>query len=276
MSTSNLCNEGGAIAVADVEYEKHDGWAEIRFNRPDHHNAMTVSMLDGLLRATEDATGDPVVRVLRLSGAGRSFCVGGDLDAFSTGALHEPVPVATQAGDLRRHMRVVQLLRDSDTVSVAAINGACAGAGLSIAAACDIRIASRRAVFRTAFLDAGLSGDFGGSWLLSKLIGEARARSMYLLNPKLTANEAMEFGLVARVFDEGDFAAGATSVVTELASKAPQALAAMKLNLAQVGDDFSSACDREAWRHTSTGRTNDAVEAAQAFLQKRAPQFTGN
>lgn len=261
--------------MADIEYEKHDGWAEIRFNRPDHHNAMTIAMLDGLLHATEDATGDPNVRVLRLSGAGRSFCVGGDLDAFGAGALHETVPLATQSGDLRRQMRVVQLLRDSDTVSVAAINGACAGAGLSIAAACDLRLATRRAVFRTAFLDAGLSGDFGGSWLLSKLIGEARARTMYLLNPKLTAAEAVEFGLVARMFDDEDFAAGTASVIDDLVSKAPQALAAMKLNLAQVGDDFGSACDREAWRHTSTGRTNDAVEAARAFLGKRRPEFTG-
>lgn len=261
--------------MADIEYEKHDGWAEIRFTRPDHHNAMTVEMLDGLLLAMEDAVANRAVRVLRLSGSGRSFCVGGDLDAFGAGALHEQVPVTTQAGNLRQHMRVVQLLRDSDVVSVAAVNGACAGAGLSIAAACDIRVASRRAVFRTAFLDAGLSGDFGGSWLLSKLIGESRARSMYLLNPKLTASDAAAMGLVARVIDDDEFDAATRELVDELVSKAPQALASMKLNLAQVSDDLASACDREALRHTACGRTDDAIEAAQAFLEKRKPHFTG-
>lgn len=258
-----------------VLYSKHDGWAQVTLNRPDSYNAMSPLMLDLLLAAVEDAVSDPAVRAVLLTGAGRSFCVGGDLAAFSEGALHESVPEATQVGALRRHMRIVQLLRDSDLVTVAAVNGACAGAGLSLALACDIRIASERAVFRTAFLDAGLSGDFGGTWLLTRLLGEARAKQLYFLNAKVNATTASDVGLVAQVCAADRLGSEATELVASLAAKAPVALALMKRNLSQTDVSLATACDHEATRHIRAGRTEDAKEAAVAFMEKREPVFNG-
>jgi 2-(1,2-epoxy-1,2-dihydrophenyl)acetyl-CoA isomerase len=262
--------------IEPLLYNKHEGWAEVTFNRPDHHNAMSPRMLDLLLLAVEAAVSDTDVRVLMLTGAGRSFCVGGDMDAFSDGALHEEVPESTQVGDLRRHMRVVQLLRESDLVTVAAVNGACAGAGLSIALSCDLRLASERSVFRAAFLDAGLSGDFGGTWLLTKLLGESLAKELYLMNSKVDPVAARELGLVARVLDADGFRESAIETVEELAAKAPVALRLMKSNLSQTDVSFSVACDREAERHIRSGRTEDAREAAMAFVEKRSPRFVGH
>lgn len=257
-----------------VLYVKHDGWAEIQLNRPERHNALSPALLDLLLESVEDAVSDGDIRVVLLASVGRSFCVGGDLVAFGNGALHAG-DAARQVEELRRQMRVSELLCSSDLVSVAAINGACAGAGLSIAAACDLRVASDRAVFRTGFLDAGLSGDFGGTWLLTRLIGQARARELYLLNRKVDAQSALHVGLINEIFAEDQLRSRAESLVEELAAKSPIALSCMKQNLADADGALAASWDREAERHIRCGRTEDAVEAANAWLEKRPPRFSG-
>jgi 2-(1,2-epoxy-1,2-dihydrophenyl)acetyl-CoA isomerase len=159
---------------------------------------------------------------------------------------------------------------------VAAVNGPCAGAGLSLALACDLRLASATAVFRTAFLGAGLSGDFGGTWSLSRLLGEARAKELYLLDEKVPAAEALRLGLVTRVFGAEEFTASVAGVVDGLAGRAPLALRGIKENLTDAARlSFAEACDREAARHIACSLSADSAEAAAAFLERRGPVFTG-
>jgi 2-(1,2-epoxy-1,2-dihydrophenyl)acetyl-CoA isomerase len=265
----------GRAEDGPVRYEQGDGVATVTLNRPDRLNALSSELIDALLSRVEQATSDAGVRVLMLTGAGRGFCVGGDLQRFSAGTQGE-LPEATRVGTLRRSMRVSQLLREADVVTVAAVNGACAGAGLSLALACDLRVASDTAVLRTAFLTAGLSGDFGGTWSLTHLLGEARAKELYLLNEKLTADEALRLGLVSRVFPAAEFAAQARALAERLAAQAPVALRSMKQNLTDASRvSFAEACDHEAQRHIACSLTGDAVEAATAFLERRPPVFTG-
>jgi 2-(1,2-epoxy-1,2-dihydrophenyl)acetyl-CoA isomerase len=263
-----------ATAEHVVRLERRDGVGTVTLDRPDRLNAMSSELLTQLLAALEQAVSDDSLRVLVLTGAGRAFCVGGDLQGFAAAGEGDDVSPASEAARLRHLMRASQLLRESRLVSVAAVNGACAGAGLSLALACDLRLASSSAVFRTAFIAAGLSGDFGGTWSLPRLLGEARAKELYLLNEKVRAEEALRLGLVSRVFPADDFAAQVGAVVTELAGRAPLALRGIKANLndaAQVS--FTEACDREVVRHVRCRQSPDSGEAARAFLERRAPVF---
>lgn len=260
-----------------VRVDSEGAIALITLDRPDRMNAMNDQLLDDLLAAVESAASEPGVRVIVLTGSGRAFCAGGDMVNFNDGGLVAPVPLETQIRGLRTHMRIVTLLRECAAVTVAAVNGAAAGAGLSLALACDLRVSSSRAIFRSAFVDAGLSGDFGGTWLLTHLIGESRARRMYLLNEKITAAQALDWGLASAVFEPDDFDAGWRAVANTMADKAPLTLAAIKQNFVDAATvDFATACDREAVRHTICSRTADAAEAAAAFVEKRTPRFSGS
>jgi 2-(1,2-epoxy-1,2-dihydrophenyl)acetyl-CoA isomerase len=154
-----------------------DGVAAITLNRPNAMNTMNIELLDALLSSLEIATSDPHCRVIVLTGAGNVFCAGGDL-VLGLETINGPGPLAAQTGRLRRFMRVSQLLHECDAITVAAVNGACAGGGLSIACACDLRVASSNAKFNAGFQSVGVSGDFGITWLLPRLVGQARARRM--------------------------------------------------------------------------------------------------
>lgn len=260
-----------------VILERTDGVARLTLNRPDRLNAMSDAMLDLLVDHVADVAADESVRVIVLTGAGRGFCVGGDLDAFSASADTEPPSRGAAVEKLHRHMRASELLRSSHAVSIAAVNGACAGAGLSLAAACDLRISSSAAVFRSAFVDAALSGDFGGTWLLTRLIGESRAKRMAFLNEKIDPQTALDWGLVSAVHDPDDFDAAVDAVATSLAKKAPRALAGLKRNFIDAANlTFAEASAIEAQRHVDCARTADLVEAANAFLERREPRFTGS
>jgi 2-(1,2-epoxy-1,2-dihydrophenyl)acetyl-CoA isomerase len=247
--------------------------ATVSLNRPEALNAMTAELLEQLLTALEELA-DGRVRVVVLTGAGRAFCAGGDLRAGVGGAVAGPPPVASQERRLRTFMRISQLLREMPAATVAAVNGACAGAGMSLALACDLRVAARAARFTTAFLGVGLSGDFGGTWLLPRVVGGGRARDLYLRPRPLDAAEALAVGLVSEVAD--DVLARAHEVAAELLAQPPLALAAVKQNLNdadRVG--FEAALDREAARHTACAATQDAAEATTAFLEHRRPVFEG-
>ncbi|MGZ4646775.1 MAG: enoyl-CoA hydratase [Blastococcus sp.] len=265
---------GQETAGQVVRLERRDGVGTITLDRPDRLNALSSELLTQLLAAVEEAVSDESLRVLVLTGAGRAFCVGGDLQSFAARGEVADVPAGRAEGDLRHVMRTSQLLRESRLISVAAINGACAGAGLSLALACDLRLASASAVFRTAFIAAGLSGDFGGTWLLPRLLGEARAKELYLLNEKVSAEEALRLGLVCRLFPDADFGVDVATVATELVGRAPLALRSMKQNLTDAAQiSFPEACDREVVRHVRCSRSPDASEAAGAFLERRPPVF---
>lgn len=249
--------------------------ATVTLNRPDKLNTFSEPFMDGLLATLEDVVGRDDVRVVVLTGAGRAFSAGGDLGSIS-GTEKAATPVPTAINKLRARVRVVQMLHDMPKVTIAAINGACAGAGLSLAAACDIRYASSKAAFNTAFLTAGLSGDFGISWTLQRLVGPSRAREMMFTAEKFSAARALEIGLVSEVCEPDELMSYVASRAALMASRAPLTLAAMKgcLNGAQ-GQSFATALDNEIAAHVKIGRTEDCVEAASAFLEKRAPVFKG-
>lgn len=169
--------------MADVEYEVADGVATITLNRPESMNTMGGELLPLTNAYLAAAASDGDVRAVVLTGTGRAFCAGGDLRDMAAGNRGAPGQsigpgsVERSISDLRYHMRSSQLLREMPKVTIAAINGACAGAGFSWACACDLRYAAESAVFNSAFLTAGLSGDFGGTWTLPRIVGPAKARS---------------------------------------------------------------------------------------------------
>jgi 2-(1,2-epoxy-1,2-dihydrophenyl)acetyl-CoA isomerase len=159
---------------------------------------------------------------------------------------------------------------------VAALPGAAAGAGLSIALSADLRIAAERAILITAFSNIGASGDFGSSWFLPRLVGEAKAKELMFMSPRLSAEEAFELGLLNAVLPDDNFAKGALMWCQELAERAPIALRYMKENINRAGDvQLQAALDAEANAMVRTMATADHREAAAAFVEKRAPRFTG-
>jgi 2-(1,2-epoxy-1,2-dihydrophenyl)acetyl-CoA isomerase len=264
-----------------VRLEIDRGVATITLNRPERLNTMSGPLLERTLEILEQVAADDAVRAVIMTGAGRAFCAGGDLQSMAGGAAAGVEPAGdgdVEAGveRLRRAMRTSELLRDMPKVTFAAINGACAGAGLAWACAADIRYCAASAVFNTAFMTAGLSGDFGGSWTLPRIVGPARARELYLMAEKFRADEAARIGLVSAVLPDEELLPFVRGRAERAAGFAPLTLRAIKANLSDAMEvGFSEMLDREADRHVRCGRTEDAREAARAFLEKRAPVFRG-
>lgn len=259
-----------------VLYQTDGPVATVTLNRPERLNAMNRELIREAMEMLERAASDPAIRVLILTGAGKGFCAGGDLAGFAGGEFKEPQPLEQRVAELRRSMRTSQILRESGMVTIAAINGACAGAGLSWALACDLRFAAASAKFSTAFLNAGLSGDFGGTYSLTHIVGTAKARELYLLAERFDAAEAHRIGLVSLVLPDAGLMDHVRGVARRLADSAPVPLREIKRNLNDaLRLSFSEALDREAERHAFCGTTEDNTEAAKAFLEKRKPVFKG-
>ena len=182
----------------------------ITLSRPEARNGITQTMLDELFAALKEAAADEQLRVLVLTGAGRDFCPGADVKAYAAGAGGK-TNIAT--------FQVSALLHSMPAVTIAAIRGACAGAGLGWAAACDLRVASETARFNTAFLDVALSGDMGGPWTLSRILGAAKARELYFLPGKFDAAEALRIGLVSRVWADDQYDAELEALAARLESQ---------------------------------------------------------
>jgi 2-(1,2-epoxy-1,2-dihydrophenyl)acetyl-CoA isomerase len=247
--------------------------AVVTLNRPDRLNAMTSALLESLLAEIEGLVERNDVEVIVLTGAGRAFCSGGDL-AEGLDEINGPPPLASQTGRLRRFMRISQLLHSAPQVTIAAVNGACAGAGLSLALACDLRIAASTARFSTAFIGAGVSGDFGGIWFATRLLGAARARELFILSERIDAKRMAELGVVHLVSPAETFSGDTLALSRTLAARAPKALRAMKRNLVDAEElDLATYLDREAVRHARTVVSPDAAEAAAAFIERRPPVF---
>jgi len=270
----------------EVLYEVSDGVAVVTLNRPKQMNTMGKYINTGVQVALDMAAEDPEVRVVVFTGSGRAFCAGGNLDSEEDGASSGfkaregqkiPATVTMAVRNLRSGMSSAELLRNMDKPTIAAVNGACAGAGLGWATACDIRFAAESAVFRSAFLSAGLSGDYGGTWLLPRIVGPARAREMYLLNRKVSAADAKAWGLVSDVWPDAEFMDRVMAEAKTMAAAAPLALKRIKQNLIDADRlmSFSEALDAEAERHARTAFHPDAAEAGKAFMTKKPPNFTG-
>jgi 2-(1,2-epoxy-1,2-dihydrophenyl)acetyl-CoA isomerase len=256
-------------AYETITYVKDGPVATLTLNRPDRMNAMTNRMVLETGRALVQAAEDPELRVLVLTGAGRSFCPGADLQGVASGSINED--------RLRpEDFRVPVQLHNLPAVTVAAVNGACAGAGLGWALACDLRVAARSAKFNTAFLDVGVAGDMGGPWSLGHLVGRAKARELYFLPEKFDADEALRIGMVNRVADDDAFPAEVDLVVDRLRSAAPIALRTMKANFLDAERmDLAAFVGVETERHTRMFTTEDTREAFAAKVEKRAPRFVG-
>ncbi|HML06727.1 MAG TPA: enoyl-CoA hydratase-related protein [Xanthobacteraceae bacterium] len=262
--------------MTDVLIETlEDGLLTLTLNRPERRNALDSAILESLVDATRRAAVNPAVAAVMLTGAGGTFCVGGDVKAMAARG-NAPVLVDDRMADLRGKMEAARFLHEMRKPTIAAIEGAAAGAGLSLALACDLRIANRSAKLTTAFVKVALSGDFGGTYFLTKLLGSAKARELYLTSPILTAEEALRIGLITRVADDAGFQDAAKAYAMSLARGPRLTLGYIKhnLNLAEYAP-LEACFDNEALNHARAATTEDHREAAAAFVEKRQPVFKG-
>jgi 2-(1,2-epoxy-1,2-dihydrophenyl)acetyl-CoA isomerase len=262
-------------AMSDVLIEtENDGVLVLTMNRPDRLNALNAELLGRLHAALARAATDSAVGAVLLTGAGNGFCAGGDVKSMASDARSEGFE--RRAAGLRQWMESSRLLHDMPKPTIAAIRGACAGAGHSLALACDIRIASETAKLTTAFAKVGLSGDFGGSYFLTSILGAAKARELYLTSPILDAAEAMRLGLLYRVVADAALDAEALALARRLAAGPRVTYAYIKRNMAAAENgSLTDVMDLEAMHHTRCTETEDHKEAARAFVEKRAPVFRG-
>lgn len=256
---------------ATLRYEVADAVATITLDRPDALNALTVASKRELLAALRAAERDPAVRVVVLTGAGRAFCAGQDLrERLEPGAA----PLETELRE--RYMPIVRAMRELPKPIVAAVNGVAAGAGMSLALACDLRIAAEGASFVLGFGRIGLVPDSGATWLLPRLVGPAKAAELVLLGEALSADEAERLGLVMRVVPGDALREEVARVAERLAAAAPRALALSKRALQRALDaTFDETLYYEAYLQGIAGRTSDHAEGVAAFVEKRPPRFTG-
>jgi 2-(1,2-epoxy-1,2-dihydrophenyl)acetyl-CoA isomerase len=253
-----------------------DGVAVLTLNRPDRLNAMSRPMLDALLEALPRLAEDPAVGVVVLTGAGRGFCAGGDVKAMAEGNELGGQTMEEKAQALRARMETSRWLHEMPKPTIAMLRGPAAGAGLSLAMACDMRIASDTARLGTAFARVGYSGDFGGSYYLTQLVGTAKARELYFTADLLDAQQALGLGLVNRVVPDARLEEETMALASRLARGPRVAFRYMKRNMnAAESASLKDMLDLEAWHHTRTGMTEDHREAARAFVEKREPQFKG-
>ena len=255
-----------------------NGVATLTMNRQEARNALSGEMMTALCEALPRLATDSAVRLVVLTGAGKAFCAGGDVKSFArnVGAATAARSFDHKVTELRARMEVSRWLHEMPKPTLAVIPGAAAGAGLSLALACDLRIAADDAKLTTAFSKIGLSGDFGGSYFLSHLVGAAKARELYFSARVLRADEAQQIGMIDRVVPAAQLAEAARAWAIELAALPTIAVGYMKRNL-NVGlrGSLSDVLDSEAIHMIRTFETDDHKGAAAAFVEKRAPQFLG-
>ncbi len=247
-------------------------------NRPEARNAFTREMMDAMSAALPRLALDPAVRLVVVNGTGNAFCAGGDVKSFARNAAGAPATTSldTKVTDLRARMEVARWLHEMPKPTLAVIPGAAAGAGLSVALACDLRIAADDAKLTTAFSKIGLSGDFGGSWFLNHLVGSAKAREMYFTGQVISGAEAQRIGLVKGAVPAAQLADAARAWAAELAVLPTVAIGYMKRNLnTGLRGSVSDVLDAEALHMIRTFETEDHKGAVVAFAEKRPPSFNG-
>lgn len=260
------------MAYATILFEIADRVATLTLNRPDKLNAFTAEMhaelKDALARAADPASD---VRALLVTGAGRGFCAGQDLSQRAGPATPDlGATLETQFNPLIRTLRGLEL------PVIGAVNGVAAGAGASLALACDITLAARSATFLQAFAKIGLIPDAGSTFFLPRLVGEARARGLALLADKISADQAAAWGLIWKVVDDDRLMPDAAALARHLAAQPTRGLALIKQALNRSGaNDLDRQLDLERDLQRIAGRTEDYREGVAAFLAKRPPQFKG-
>ncbi|MEX2081326.1 MAG: enoyl-CoA hydratase [Dehalococcoidia bacterium] len=264
----------------EVLYEQRGGVGVITLNRPESLNAMNNAMLDALPEVGRRAEEDPAVRCVLITGAGRAFCAGGDVKGMTGGrgeaGLLDGGSFDQRVTRLRAQEEISRLLYEMPKPTVAAINGHAVGAGLSVALAADIRIASEQAKFGTAFGRVGFSGDFGGTWLLQRLVGPGKAKELYLLGDIIGAERALELGMVTKVVPHESLMDEAMALAERLAAGPTLAFARMKENFVMGATaSLADTLGKEAENMIASSDTVDHREAAKAFVEKREPTFRG-
>jgi enoyl-CoA hydratase/carnithine racemase len=255
------CRLDGRVAVVTLE-------------RPEAKNALTLEMKRALTELLPRLAEDPAVGAVLLTGAGNAFCAGGDTKRMAReGAPPQPEERKAQ---LRWEHGIPLALHRMPKPTLAALPGPAAGAGFSLALACDLRVMAESAFVTTAYVKLGLSGDYGASWFLTRLVGPARAREILFLGERLSAAECLALGLANRVVPDAELPAQALALARRLANGPPVALRAMKDNLNRaIGESLESVLALEAERMVDGAGSEDYVEAVKAFEERRPPVFKG-
>ena len=260
----------------NILFESTDGVARLTLNRPDKLNSFTGEMHAELRDALDAIQADPAVRVLVLTGAGRAFCAGQD--------LADPDMARTPSGGMpdignvveKNYKPLVLRLQNLRVPTIAAVNGIAAGAGASVALACDLVVASKSASFLQAFSKIGLVPDTGGTWFLPQRVGMARAMGLALLADKLPAEKAADWGLIWAAYDDAEFAAKVDAMAAQLAAMPTKALVRTRQAMhAAPGHTLEQQLSFEGGFMRELGWSPDYAEGVAAFMEKRAPKFTG-
>lgn len=257
--------------------EREEGLAIITLNRPDRLNALSGELMDLLVMRVRAVAEDCGVRAVLLRAAGRGFCAGGDMKSGTVKAeVRAQMTTEALVASLRRQMETSNLLHTMPKPTVTALRGAVMGAGVGLGLSADFRVASDRLSLNTAFAGLGFSGDFGGSYFLTRLAGPSVARELMMRPRKLGADEALRLGLVSQVVPDDQLDDVALTLARELASGPTIAFQHMKrsLNATADGASLSEVLDLEASAMVRTGSTQDHKEAVKAFMEKRPPVYS--
>lgn len=262
-------SEGPVITI------RRDTWIEVRLNRPDSANALNDRMVAILLARLRKAAADKTCRAVLLTGAGRQFCSGQDLRDRDPERAALPYDLAESVKE--RYNPLVRTIRGMAKPVVCAVNGSAAGAGIGLALASDIVLASQSAVFSFAFARLGLVPDAGLSWQLPRAVGEVRARHLLMTSARVSAQEALDLGLVAQLFADDQLESEARAMAEMLAAGPTSGFGLMKQALDSAGGNaLDQQLEVEMQLQGAAGQTQDYAEGVRAFLQKRSPNFSGN
>jgi 2-(1,2-epoxy-1,2-dihydrophenyl)acetyl-CoA isomerase len=262
------------MSYRNIEFEISKGVAILRLNRPDALNSFTAEMHGEVREVLTGAAEDRAVRAVLLTGNGRGFCAGQDLNDRAV-APGEAMPDLGDSVE-NYYNPLIRLLTTMEKPVICAVNGVAAGAGANIALACDIVIAARSASFIESFSRLGLIPDSGGTWILPRLVGMARARGLAMLGPKVSAEQAEAWGMIWQVVDDGELMATALGLAEQMATQPTRGFAFTKQALAaSAANSLDAQLELEKELMRAAGRTHDYQEGVKAFLEKRQPNYRG-
>ena len=262
------------MSYRNIEFETSKGVAILRLNRPDSLNSFTAEMHGEVREALTSAAEDKAVRAVLLTGNGRGFCAGQDLNDRAV-APGEAMPDLGDSVD-NYYNPLIRLLTTMEKPVICAVNGVAAGAGANIALACDIVIAARSASFIESFSRLGLIPDSGGTWILPRLVGMARARGLAMLGPKVSAEQAEAWGMIWQVVDDEALMSTALGLAEQMATQPTRGFAFTKQALAaSAANSLDAQLELEKELMRAAGRTHDYQEGVKAFLEKRQPNYKG-